>query len=65
MGGISGTRAQGDAIMSAPEWPWSREMRPMLQAEAAECGLACLAMVAAHHGQRVNTDAALFHAAEN
>lgn len=29
-------------------------MRPMLQAEAAECGLACLAMVAAHHGHRVN-----------
>lgn len=26
----------------------------MLQAEAAECGLACLAMVAAHHGHRVN-----------
>lgn len=24
----------------------------MLQAEASECGLACLAMVAAHHGQR-------------
>jgi ATP-binding cassette subfamily B protein RaxB len=27
-------------------------MRPVLQAEAAECGLACLAMVAAHHGHR-------------
>jgi ATP-binding cassette subfamily B protein RaxB len=27
-------------------------MRPVLQAEAAECGLACLAMVAAHHGYR-------------
>ncbi|WP_430416230.1 peptidase domain-containing ABC transporter [Parasphingorhabdus sp.] len=26
----------------------------MLQAEAAECGLACLAMVAAHYGHRVN-----------
>ena len=26
----------------------------MLQSEAAECGLACLAMVAAHYGHRVN-----------
>ena len=26
----------------------------MLQAEAAECGLACLTMVAAHHGHRVD-----------
>ena len=25
-------------------------MRPVLQAQAAECGLACLAMVAGHHG---------------
>ncbi len=25
-------------------------MRPVLQAEATECGIACLAMVAAHHG---------------
>ena len=27
-------------------------MKPILQAEAAECGLACLAMVATHHGHR-------------
>lgn len=40
--------------MTAIEWPWSRGMQPMLQAEAAECGLACIAMVAAHHGHRVN-----------
>uniref|UniRef100_UPI0035939ACA cysteine peptidase family C39 domain-containing protein n=1 Tax=Blastomonas sp. TaxID=1909299 RepID=UPI0035939ACA len=40
--------------MTALEWPWSRGMRPMLQAEAAECGLACVAMVAAHHGHKVN-----------
>ncbi len=26
-------------------------MKPVLQAQAAECGLACLAMVANHHGQ--------------
>ena len=28
-------------------------MKPILQSEAAECGLACLAMVASHHGHRV------------
>ncbi len=36
------------------EWPWSQTVRPMLQSEAAECGLTCVAMVAAHHGHRVN-----------
>ena len=29
-------------------------MRPVLQSQAAECGLACLAMVAAHHGHRTD-----------
>ncbi|TVS11141.1 MAG: peptidase domain-containing ABC transporter [Gammaproteobacteria bacterium] len=29
-----------------------RRLPVVLQAEASECGLACLAMVAAHHGQR-------------
>lgn len=28
-------------------------MRTIVQAEAAECGMACLAMVASHHGHRV------------
>jgi ATP-binding cassette subfamily B protein RaxB len=36
------------------EWPWSRRLQPALQAEAAECGLACIAMVAVHHGHKVN-----------
>ena len=36
------------------EWPWSARVRPMLQSEAAECGLTCIAMVAAHYGHRVN-----------
>ena len=40
--------------MSAIEWPWSQRMRPLLQSEAAECGLAALAMVALHHGHRIN-----------
>ena len=36
------------------EWPWSQRVKPLLQSEAAECGLACVAMVAAHHGHKVN-----------
>ncbi|HWM85489.1 MAG TPA: cysteine peptidase family C39 domain-containing protein, partial [Kofleriaceae bacterium] len=40
--------------MSGFDWPWSRGIRPVLQAEAAECGLACLTMIAARHGHRVN-----------
>ena len=40
--------------MSAVEWPWSRRIRPILQAEVNECGLACLAMAAAHAGHKVD-----------
>ncbi|MBW8784681.1 MAG: peptidase domain-containing ABC transporter [Novosphingobium sp.] len=40
--------------MSGIEWPWSRRLRPVLQSEAAECGLAALTMVALHHGHRVD-----------
>ena len=40
--------------MSGMDWPWSRRVRPVLQTELAECGLACLAMVAAHHGHKIN-----------
>lgn len=36
------------------ERPWVTKPRPMLQSEAAECALACLAMVAAHYGHKVN-----------
>ena len=35
------------------EWLWARRMQPLLQTEAAECGLAALAMIANHHGHRV------------
>lgn len=40
--------------MSAIQWPWSQRMRPLLQTEAAECGLASVAMIALHYGHRVN-----------
>jgi ATP-binding cassette subfamily B protein RaxB len=39
--------------VSAIDWMWARRMQPLLQTEAAECGLAALAMVANHHGHRV------------
>jgi ATP-binding cassette subfamily B protein RaxB len=35
------------------DWLWTRQMQPLLQTEAAECGLAALAMIAVHHGHRV------------
>ena len=40
--------------MAEFEWPWSGRPQPILQSEAAECGLASLAMVARHHGHRIN-----------
>ncbi len=40
--------------MSDFDWPWTRRMSPILQSEAAECGLASLAMVARHFGHRVD-----------
>src|SRR5688572_21457428 len=33
---------------------WRRETPLILQAETAECGLACLAMVAGYHGHHVD-----------
>jgi len=40
--------------VSGIEWPWSQRMQPLLQSEAAECGLASVAMIALHYGHRVN-----------
>ncbi len=40
--------------MSGQDWPWSRQRRPVLQSEAAECGLAALVAVAQHHGHKIN-----------
>jgi ATP-binding cassette subfamily B protein RaxB len=40
--------------MSGIDWPWNQRIRPMLQSEEAECGLACVAMIAEHHGHKVN-----------
>ncbi|MEO6153193.1 MAG: peptidase domain-containing ABC transporter [Croceibacterium sp.] len=38
----------------APAWPWNPGIRPVLQSEAAECGLASVAMIARFHGHRVD-----------
>ena len=40
--------------MSGIHWPWSRQQAPVLQSEAAECGLASLVMVARHYGHRID-----------
>ena len=46
------TGATSDGILSRLNLGWRRRRPVILQTEAAECGLACLAMVAAAHGQR-------------
>jgi len=40
--------------MSGIEWPWVRRCQPILQSEGAECGHACVAMIANHHGHKIN-----------
>lgn len=39
---------------AALQFGWSRRLPMMLQTEAAECGLACLAMIASFHGHDVD-----------
>lgn len=41
-------------LSSRLQFGWSRRLPMMLQTEAAECGLACLAMVASYHGHDVD-----------
>ena len=36
------------------EWSWSARIEPVLQSEAAECGIACLTMVGRHHGHQID-----------
>ncbi|MDW4499225.1 cysteine peptidase family C39 domain-containing protein [Sulfitobacter sp. D35] len=33
------------------QFGWGRKLPVILQSEASECGLACLAMIASHHGR--------------
>lgn len=36
------------------QWGWRRRLPVMLQTEAAECGLACLAMIGRYHGHDID-----------
>lgn len=36
------------------QWGWRRKLPVMLQTEAAECGLACLAMIACYYGHDID-----------
>ncbi len=54
---MTGTEAPGfgAAALSALRMGWGKSRVPMLlQTEEAECGLACLAMVATHHGLKTD-----------
>jgi ATP-binding cassette, subfamily B, bacterial CvaB/MchF/RaxB len=44
----------GDPTESRLTIGWRSRLRPILQTESAECGLACLAMVAGWHGYRTD-----------
>lgn len=48
----------GDTVMSGEasglEWGWRRRLPLVRQSETAECGAACLAMIAGWHGHRVD-----------
>jgi len=57
---VAATERDGDARTHAPQRLLrlfgTNRMPVILQTESAECGLACLAMIASHHGHRVDLD---------
>ncbi len=46
--------AIGNGLFDGLQWGWRRKLPVMLQTEAAECGLASLAMIARFHGHDVD-----------
>ncbi|WEN14744.1 cysteine peptidase family C39 domain-containing protein [Rhodanobacter sp. AS-Z3] len=44
----------GTGLFDGLQWGWRRPLPMILQTEAAECGLACLAMIARYHGHDVD-----------
>jgi len=48
------TAIYSPALTDRLQFSWSANLPLILQTEAAECGLACLAMVAGYHGNRVS-----------
>jgi ATP-binding cassette, subfamily B, bacterial CvaB/MchF/RaxB len=51
---VSSGAATDGGFLDALQWGWRRKLPVMLQTEAAECGLACLAMIARFHGHDVD-----------
>jgi ATP-binding cassette subfamily B protein RaxB len=41
-------------VRRALQFGFARRLPVILQAEAAECGIACLAMVAGYHGHQID-----------
>lgn len=51
---VAASAAGAGSYRAALQFGWHRALPMMLQTEAAECSLACLAMVASYHGHDVN-----------
>ena len=51
---LSQSAATPRGYRAALQFGWRRQLPMMLQTEAAECGVACLAMVASYHGHDVD-----------
>src|SRR5436190_23520376 len=47
-------RAKRRGVTEMLDFSFSRRVPLILQTEAAECGHACVAMVASHHGHRID-----------
>jgi ATP-binding cassette subfamily B protein RaxB len=48
------TATEGTDLVDRLQWGWRRRLPMTLQTEAAECGLACLAMVAGYYGHDID-----------
>jgi ATP-binding cassette, subfamily B, bacterial CvaB/MchF/RaxB len=53
-GRLRSKKAVAENVQARLQFAWSRRLPVMLQTEAAECGLACLAMIASYHGHDVD-----------
>lgn len=50
----TGTKQSGSNPAHRLKWGWAHRLPMMLQTEAAECGVACMAMIAAYYGHDVD-----------
>ena len=51
---MSDGAAMDGGFLDGLQWGWRRKLPVILQTEAAECGLASLAMIARYHGHDVD-----------